>query len=181
MNELRAKTYDSLGALLCYPAAGFSERVQECIAHLTTSNSTALPYIRNFAECVKDKSVVDLEELFTRTFDINPDCVLEVGWQLYQENYERGLFIVKMRQLMREFDLPESTELPDHLTHVLQVIGRINDDQVGDFIGEYALPAIEKMMKGLKDTENPFKNVLASIKTELITRRIQPARGVENG
>ncbi|MFQ5606938.1 MAG: nitrate reductase molybdenum cofactor assembly chaperone [Candidatus Zixiibacteriota bacterium] len=181
MTELRTKTYDSLGALLCYPEAGFRERVHECLERLSASKSPALPYIRKFADDVKDKSVIDLEELFTRTFDINPECVLEAGWQLYQENYERGLFIVRMRQLMREFDLSESTELPDHLTHVLQAIGRINDDQVGEFISEYALPAMEKMMKGLKDKENPYENVIAGIQSELISRRIQTAGGVEHG
>lgn len=180
MNELRVKTYDSLGALLCYPETNFRKRLQECLSNLKTSKSPALPHILRFEEEVTDKSIINLEELFTRTFDINPECVLEAGWQLYQENYERGNFIVKMRQLMREFDLPESTELPDHLTHLLQTIGRINDDQVGGFLSKYALPAIEKMQKGLKNKDNPYNNVISGILSELITLQTHVARKVEN-
>ena len=42
-------------------------------------------------------SVEDLQELYTRTFDWNPDTSLEIGWHLYGENYERGEFLVEVR------------------------------------------------------------------------------------
>ncbi len=41
------------------------------------------------------------EELYTRTFDLNPVCALEIGWHLFGEDYERGAFLVRMRDQLR--------------------------------------------------------------------------------
>ena len=64
----------------------------------------------------------ELEELYTRTFDINPVCSLEVGWHLFGEDYNRGAFLVRMRGLLREHGIEEGAELPDHLESVLRVL-----------------------------------------------------------
>lgn len=180
MND-RALVYDSLGALLDYPRAEFHDQLSVCLQRLTSIGSQAAPHAKRFADGVIEMSIIDLEELFTRTFDINPVCALEVGWQLYQENYERGMFIVRMRRLMKQFELPESKELPDHLTHVMQAAGRLNDDELAGFASGYALPAVEKMLKGFGETDNPYKHALTAIQSELNSRRFQPSEGVENG
>lgn len=180
MND-RALVYDSLGALLDYPRADFHKQLNMCLQRLTVAGSQAAPHAKHFADGVIDLSVRDLEELYTRTFDINPVCALEVGWQLYQENYERGMFIVRMRRLMKQFELPESKELPDHLSHVMQAAGRLNDDELAGFASDYALPAVEKMLKGFGEANNPYKHALRAIQSELNLRRFQLSEGVENG
>lgn len=180
MND-RAYVYDSLGALLDYPSSDFHNKLSVCLQRVMAAGSQALPHVKRFADGTNDLSVRDCEELFTRTFDINPVCALEVGWQLYQENYERGMFIVRMRRLMKQFELPESKELPDHLSHVMQAAGRLNDDELAGFASEYVLPAVEKMLKGFTKTDNPYKHALTAIQSELNLRCFQPSEGVENG
>ena len=180
MNE-RAELYDSLGALLDYPRPKFHEQLALCLKRAQDSGSQALPHVKRFADEIDGLSIRELEEMYTRTFDINPVCALEVGWQLYQENYERGMFIVRMRRLMKEHDLPETKELPDHLSHVMQAAGRLNDDELAGFASEYALPAVEKMLKGFDKPENPYQYTLRAIQSELNLRRFQTSEGVENG
>ena len=36
-----------------------------------------------------------IQELYTRTFDINPVCTLEIGWHIFGEDYARGALLVK--------------------------------------------------------------------------------------
>ena len=47
---------------------------------------------------------------------------LEVGWHLFGEEYTRGLFLVRLRGEMRDRGIEESSELPDHVAHVLAVV-----------------------------------------------------------
>ncbi len=97
--------YDGLGGLLKYPVAGTTKTVEKCLLALKETGSPALEPISHFAEHVKNSSQEEMEELFTRTFDINPVCALEVGWHLFGERYERGTFIVKIRQTLRRLEI----------------------------------------------------------------------------
>lgn len=179
-----AEHFDALARLLRYPEDGYQKNVSALRAHLEATNSPSSADIASFDDAVRKLPLSDCEELFTRTFEINPACALEVGWQLYGENYERGNFIVSMRQGMKLFDLPESSELPDHLSHVLQSVGRMKAEQASEFIGKLVLPAVKKMNEGLKDKDNPYRFVLNGILSELKARTTElelDIEGVTNG
>ena len=111
-----------------------------------------------------------LQELYTRTFDLNPVCTLEIGWQLYGEDYHRGEFLVKMRQQLREHGLPESSELPDHMTHALALLARLESEEAAEFGSRYLLPAIDKMLSGWRDNRNAYAALLESLFAYLKSR-----------
>ena len=91
--------------------------------------------------------------------------LLEVGWHLYGEDYHRGAFLVRMRGLLREHGVPEETELPDHLTHVLPVLGRLDDARAEALARGYVLPALVKMLDGFGEKRNPYRQLRLSLKT----------------
>jgi nitrate reductase delta subunit len=121
-----------------------------------------------------------MQELYTRTFEINPVCALEVGWQLFGERYERGTFIVKMRQTLRDLDLPESTELPDHLPHVLQALDRLNQEEAAQFAQLFVSTAVKKMIDGFKDNNNIYRDILNGILCEVRSQYNLPAQGAQD-
>jgi nitrate reductase delta subunit len=108
-----------------------------------------------------------LQELYVQTFEFNPACTLEVGWHLYGENYERGEFLVRMRSELRRYGIAESTELPDHLTHLLPLMARMDHDEAARLAGECLLPAIEKVRAAITGKENPYDSALALIEDAL--------------
>ena len=83
----------------------------------------------DFGAFAEQHELWEVEEAFTRTFDVNPTCALEVGWHLFGEEYARGMFLVRMREELRKYSLPESAELPDHIAHVLAVVAAMPDDE----------------------------------------------------
>jgi nitrate reductase delta subunit len=111
-------------------------------------------------ELTRRSSLEEVQEIYTRTFDINPVCTLEVGWHIYGEDYARGAFLVKMRELLRENGVPESQELPDHLTHVLLILGLLEGAIADDLAARYVLPALNKMLTAMADSETPYKVIL---------------------
>lgn len=172
--------FDSLGSLLTYPENHATANVERCLGALMASNSPALAPIRQFAKYVEATSKEEIQEMFTHTFDISPVAALEVGWHLFGERYERGTFIVKMRQTLKRLEIAESAELPDHLTHVLEALGRMDQTEADEFAHLFVLPALKKMLSAYKDKENPYKSVLEAISCEIMNRHKQPVQGSES-
>lgn len=156
--------YQPLAGLLTYPDADYWQRVESC---LPLASSECRSLVEKFAQSIEGLELWQLEELFTRTFDMNPVCSLELGWHLFGENYERGLLMVRMREELRRFGIHESGELPDHLTHVLELLGRMEHDKAADFVGACVLPALKKMLEALSDKQNPFESVLRAVQVFL--------------
>ncbi len=176
--ENQTNSCDHLARLLSYPREDYQEAVQHCRQALSRELPEAASFLAKFAEAVQDKSAEELEELYTQTFDLNPACCLELGWHLYGENYERGELLVKVRSKLRRHGIAESTELPDHLTHVLPLLGRMDREEAGQFAASYLLPALEKMLASLAGKNNPFENVLKAVERLVSTQasvKTQPA------
>ena len=157
-----AEKFDTLAALLAYPAGDCLARI-EAAHHALSGDAESLEFLEKFRAAVTPLTPEGLQELFIQTFDLSPVCTLEVGWHLYGENYDRGAFLVRMRELMREHGVAESDELPDHLSHVLQVLGRLEADAQCEFAERFVLPALAKMMAGFRNKENPFEHVMNAI------------------
>jgi nitrate reductase delta subunit len=109
-----------------------------------------------------------LQELYVATFEFNPACTLEIGWHLFGENYERGEFLVKMRDQLRRHGVAEFTELPDHLTHLLPLIARMKHDEAASLTGEYLLPALAKVRTAIGGKNNPYEEPLAALEETLL-------------
>jgi nitrate reductase delta subunit len=160
--------FDQLAEVLTYPVDGYEGRFKRCVGTLEARDKSLARMLEPLARHMEAVSESDLEELFTRTFDINPQCTLELGWQLYGEDYNRGAFLVRMRELMREKGVEEGTELPDHIMHVLPVLGRMSREEASDFSLRFALPAVNKMLEGFSDNENPFRCALETVRGLLV-------------
>lgn len=175
--------YDRCAALVAYPEHDYKDKLVLFRNELEKSeesgatdgvshapNGVSVSYLDQFIDAVKDKPVQEIEELYTQTFDMNPLCCLEVGWHLYGENYDRGAFLVRMRELMRRCELKESSELPDHLTHVLNVLARMERAEADEFALKHVLPALDKILLGFASQTNPYENILKTIRTILVDR-----------
>ncbi len=155
--------YAILSTLLDYPDDGYVGRTAACVRMLDERRDGVAPLMKPFGDTIGSMTTEEVQELYTRTFDINPVCTLEVGWHIYGEDYARGEFLVKMRQMLREHTLPESSELPDHLTHALALLARLDGKDADEMAARYVLPALKKMLDGMADIDNPYKAVLDAI------------------
>ncbi len=152
---------EALADVLMYPADNYHDRVQTCARVLQGAGASEL--FDDFAAYAREHSVNELQELFIQSFDLNPVCSLELGWQLFGENYDRGAFLVKMRHELRRYHISESQELPDHLTHALRLLGNMEPERAADFATACVLPALGKMLIALRDQHNPYENVLKTV------------------
>lgn len=170
---------ERLALLLQYPREDFLLLVAEAHKNMSGEPGDVTVPFTQFAEGIAGLDTEELQELYTRTFDLNPMCTLEIGWQLYGEDYRRGEFLVKMRQHLQGYGLPESGELPDHMTHALALLARLEPDEAAAFGGQYVLPALDKMLSGWQQTRNAYTDLLESVFASLTSRYAwAPLRGV---
>ncbi|MCW5979691.1 MAG: nitrate reductase molybdenum cofactor assembly chaperone [Bryobacteraceae bacterium] len=157
-----------MGLLLAYPDREYLDRVDNCCEQCRERFPEVCRRLSRLATELRGKPVVELQELYTRTFDLNPVCSLEVGWQLYGEEYARGRFLVAMRDQLRQHGIPESTELPDHLTHLLPLLDRLEPNVAQEFAAEFAGPAVKKMLAAFQGKDNPFRELLLAVESLLL-------------
>ena len=160
----RSERYDRLAKLLDYPEKGcYADKLAECIEVLEDGYGEAAELLHPLHDHVREMNAGEVQELYTRTFDINACCTLEIGWHVYGEDYARGALLVKLREQLRQVNVPESCELPDHLTHVLRLMGRIEGDEADELASHHLLPGLDKMLEGMDEGEQPYRALIEAI------------------
>ena len=148
-------TYKKLADLLEYPDDDWASMME---SYASADSADAFTKFRTGAEQL---SLSDLQELYTRTFDLNPVCALEVGYHLFGENYKRGEFLAHLRETETPFDLGQDHQLPDYLPVLLRLLTKLEDDDLrASLMSECLLPALSKMLKAFGDGENPYRHLI---------------------
>ncbi len=160
----KSTVLEAYADLLQYPAPGSRARIQQQIAELCQAAPELADDLAPLREFTALRPETELEEIFTRTFDSNAERALEMGWHLHGENYARGVFMVRMRKLLREHDVPESTELPDHASHVLLVLARADEVLARALATGVVTPALLKIEDGFPKSDNPYLGVVTSLR-----------------
>ena len=157
---------ETLASLFEYPGETYVERCR-------AAGGSAL------ADALGRMAVTEIQELFISTFDWNPATSLDLGWHLFGEQYARGEFLVKMRGEMRRYGIPETSELPDHMTNVLRVVARMDPKTAHEFVREYVAPAVAKLVAGLDQKKTPFAMLARAVRNTLPVRVAIPELKVE--
>lgn len=152
-----------IGLLLTYPRGDYGDRLELCRTARPLGDAEADSLWGSFVRQIQSLPIEEVQELYTHTFDLNPVCALEVGWQLHGEDYARGEFLVAMRRQLRLHGIPESRELPDHLSCVLPLLDCMEPEEARNFTEASLLPALNKMLAGFPERNNPYRNLLLAI------------------
>jgi len=161
---VQATVFQAWADLLRYPGEGRASHICSRIDQIREAQPALQEDLQPLFDYASEHGETDLEEVFTRTFDSNAERALEVGWHLHGENYARGAFMVRMRGLLRDLEIEETCELPDHLSHVLSVLARANPELAAAIASTVVAPALVKITAGFSDTGNPYLGVVTSLK-----------------
>ncbi len=139
-----------LAPLLVYPTRELPSQLPLLRALFEASGEPMAPELEVALSRLAELTFHELEELYTQIFDLNPVCTLEVGWHLYGEQYERGRFLVRTRDLLMSVGQGEAGELPDFLPTLLLALPRLEAERaVG--LAAYLVPALRKMCDAFGD------------------------------
>ena len=162
-----ANLLESYARILTYPSARGLGAVRSSLEDISQERPTLRDSLNGLIEFIETRPEADLEEIYTRTFDSNAERALEIGWHVHGENYARGVFMARMRGLLREYGIEESSELPDHISHVLLLLAKAKPELSAALAGGVVVQALDKIVQGFPDSENPYREVIAGLKALL--------------
>ncbi len=158
-----ADVHDALARLVEYPRDGWFESMREASLVIGASCPEAAELLTPFLTFAADRPLWELEEHFTRTFDNSDERALDMGWHAFGETYTRGSFMAAMRGRLRETGVEENGELPDHLSHMLALVGRCPEDEAAGLAGDIMAPSVAKVREALVKRSDPWAHVLATV------------------
>jgi nitrate reductase delta subunit len=159
--EEEMKLLNSLASVLEYPKEDWFSRFEECKGLSLLTDRAGSEYFSGFCLGIHKFSLLELQELYTRTFDLSPVCALEVGYHLFGEDYKRGEFLARLRETENPYELGQEQQLPDYLPVVLRLLGQMEDaEERAAMIGYCLIPALKKMNEIFEKKQNPYGNII---------------------
>lgn len=139
--------YILFAELFRYPDEDFAAQVNACQALLDERYPGAAAHMRAFTHYIQQCDADGREELYTKTFDVQPICYLDLGYVIFGEDYKRGAFLLHMQSEQKAHNNECGTDLSDNISNVFTLIARHPDQ---DFVNELAvriiIPAVKKMI-----------------------------------
>ena len=174
MKDLTCHLYDLFADLLEYPTAAALQKSGLYIQQLRETDPAAAQCFEAFQRGTQERTLEQMEELFTRVFDMQPLCYPYVGYHLFGESYKRGAFMAQLNEAYRLCGFPVEKELPDHISVILRYLALDSEKRTEDFgwalVYEGLMPALEKMTVALqKHTENPYAELASALQTWLVS------------
>jgi len=134
---------------LCYPYPGQVDQLEKDAQN--APNKSGSKAFAKFIAAVKQLSLTEQEELFTRTLDLSPLTAPYVGYQIWGESYKRGEFMAALNQEMKTYDINLEGELPDHLRPILDYLDAAPAPHPA--LLEVLEKSVQSMRKALKKNE----------------------------
>lgn len=159
-----------LASLFEYPDADYPDRVRDVKDCLTGRYSDASAELERFIELLPVDDLQKMQELFTRSFDVQAVTTLDIGYVLFGDDYKRGILLANLNREHRHAGIDTGTELADYIPNLLRLMAVIEDEEVLqdlayailapallEMIGEFST---ERIQKRNKSYEKHYKTLI---------------------
>lgn len=147
MNDTSRPDLLTLAALVDYPTAGLPSTVNEVQLLLNEKYELLADALQPFTDFASTASIDEMQELYTRTFEVQAITTLDLGYLLFGDDYKRAELLVNLN---REHSLVGNdcgTELADHLPNVIRLVARLQDDPARrELVEKLVCPGLQKMI-----------------------------------
>jgi nitrate reductase assembly molybdenum cofactor insertion protein NarJ len=146
--------YEQFAALFDYPDADYPTKVRAARRSVPDDCPVAATRLGAFAEALPSApgmlapdAVAEMQEIFTRSFDVQAITTLSVGYLLFGDDYKRGELLANLNREQRDAGVDCGRELSDHLPNVLRLMARWQDQAlVAELVDEIVRPAVGRMI-----------------------------------
>ncbi len=177
--------YQLLAEILKYPTPSLDNQVDDCASML--SDTDAVRLLNKFQAFLKITTLERIEEIYTSTFDLQGICHPYVGYHLFGNGSQRGLFMAALRENYKTSGFSAGNELPDHLSIMLCFASNCTTPEKKELVNECIVPAVKRMVSDFEEDSNPYRGVLQALLLALQREGADQAasnagsEGVDNG
>lgn len=157
--------------LLEYPDDSYRQRAHDWRVSVESFYPSAGKLLVEFCQQIEEMPLTELEEVFTRTFDMAPICSPYISAHLYgDENYERGNLMAGLIDRYSETGFDYGREMPDHLAVILRFIPFATAEESDELVEFCLKKPVAEMAESLRDSGNPYGTLLLSLAEVLNAR-----------
>lgn len=156
--------YELFADILDYPGPRLAASTENCAGRLARKLPKAEELLRNFQKSHAGVSLSQLQEAYTSIFDMQPECTLNLGYQLLGDDWRRSVFLFKLKELYQAHNFDIGCELPDHLCVLLRFLAtRPEDREVSELLDDGLIPVLSRLASSLQLGETPYRWVLQAL------------------
>ncbi len=160
--------YEAFARIFDYPRASLPTDAREVLAILETHDPEAAEAMAAFVASLPgdgadlDEAQLDeMQELYTRSFQVQAVTTLDVGYVAFGDDYKRGELLVNLSREHREAGVDCGSELGDHLPNVLRLIPRWEDQETAhEFVELILYFALGRMIEEFDATRIEKRDTL---------------------
>ena len=151
--------YQFLADIYEYPMEGYSKKVRAGQEFLDKNFPEAAGMLRPFTDYMVTLPLKKQEELFIRSFDVQSVTTLDLGYVLFGDDYKRGELLVNLNREHREVQNNCGIELADHLSNVLRLLPKMQDEElVEELARRIVAAALRRMIPGFDPEQIELKD-----------------------
>lgn len=143
--------YQIMAEIFEYPGKPYKEQVQEAQKRLRENYPEAHAMLQPFVDYVERANKYQLEEIYTRTFDVQAICCPDIGYVMFGEDYKRGKLLANLAHEHDETGVNCRNELADYLPNILSLLTNLESfpekqETRDELIGLVLLPALNRIL-----------------------------------
>lgn len=139
--------YTLLANIFDYPTSGYVEKAKQVRLHLADDYPLALEDLDQFLALLPEDNLLTMQELFTRSFDVQAVATLDIGYVLFGDDYKRGEMLANLNREHLATKNDCGHELADHLPNLLRLMDKLKDkDLLEDLAYAIVGPALLEMI-----------------------------------
>ncbi len=157
--KVGTESYGRLSTILDYPDEGFAEKVGQTQQYLDEREPECGRLLRSFTDIVTALPVDQVQELYTRTFDVQAITTLDLGYLLFGDDYKRAELLVNLGREHMRVGNNCGHELADHLPNVIRLLSLLNDNVLAwELVNKLICPGLKKMIREFNPDNVTVKN-----------------------
>ena len=174
--------YRLLAELFEYPDTDYPKKIGRLRQFLDGEYVNAVAELDQFIERLPADDLLTMQELFTRSFDVQAIATLDIGYVLFGDDYKRGELLANLNKEHREAENDCGTELADHLPNILRLMSILSDEDLVrdlayaiiapallDMIGEFATERLEKKNKSYEKHYKTLIETPVAVQDDAVT------------
>jgi nitrate reductase assembly molybdenum cofactor insertion protein NarJ len=141
------REYELLSKLFEYPDSSYKQSIVDIADNIKEKYPLASKELMELHSKLPN-DIYKLQELYTKSFEVQAITSLEIGYVLYGDDYTRGEILANLSAEQKRVGNSCDMELPDHLSNILRLISRLEDRELlDDLVTLMVAPAVENMIK----------------------------------
>jgi len=149
---MKLNQYQLISTLFDYPDSKYRETMQLVADKLKPIYPLASVELEELLKLLPT-NLYKIQELYTKSFEVQAVTSLEIGYVLYGDDYTRGEVLANLSAEHKAVGNELGGELADHLANVLRLIPKLKDKELlNDLVTLMVAPAVENMMKEYSTT-----------------------------